>query len=175
MTPEEKKAHQKEQRKERQRLLKEQREQDRIATAKWKVEQYELQQRIEREAMEQKYAVRTLRIIRRGLIDVLAWDTHERGRNWAAIVEIDPLMPGGIRRVWFERGSGHAKYIIPEQLLVGHVIEFGADYFSWRGKRKRERIYAAVTHLSDTEVAVKPYSTLLQAQSHKMVRIADVD
>lgn len=116
---------------------------------------------------------KVLRIINRGLIDVLVHQPHHRGRNWVASVEIEPTLPGGLKRTFFPRASGKvAKAVIPERLAVGDILEFGADYVSFGGKREPTRVYAVVLALSDTELVVKPYENVADAQGHKQVRIA---
>lgn len=116
---------------------------------------------------------KTLRIINRGLIDVLAWQAHHRGRNWVAFAEVEPSQPGGIKRSFFNRAAGKvAKFIIPDRLAVGDILEFGGDYVSFGGRREPTRVYAVVLALSATEMIVKPYDDIGEAHSHKQVRIA---
>lgn len=124
------------------------------------------------EAERQKWLPRTYRIMNRGMIDVPVWEDHGlRGKNWGAIVEVDPTAPGGLRRFWFNRGRGVAKYIVPEQLQVGHTVEFGADYITSVGRRKPDRFYGVVVGLSEVEMVLQPYADVVAAISHRSVRV----
>lgn len=152
------------QRKERKKLIAEMRAQN---EARWLVESQIRQAEIARQRQEhiareeERLRPKTYRIINRGLIDVPIWESHYRGRNWAAIIEVEPLLPGGVKRSWFNRGSGISKYIVPEQLLVGHVVEFGADYITGVGSRREDRFFGVVLSLTTTELILKPYDQLI--------------
>ncbi len=178
MTPEEeaKKLAAKAKRDERKLFLKKERE-------KWRVEnearnaEFNAQSRIraEQESAErlERLQPKVLRIVNRGLIDVLAWQAHHRGRNWVAFVEVEPSLPGGIKRTFFPRAAGKvAKVVIPERLAVGDVLEFGGDYVSYGARRSPNRVYAVVLAISATEMIVKPYEEIVEAQLHVQVRIA---
>lgn len=121
----------------------------------------------------ERLQTKSLRIINRGLIDVLAWQAHHRGRNWVAFAEVEPSQPGGIKRSFFNRAAGKvAKFIIPDRLAIGDILEFGGDYVSFGGRREPARVYAVVLALSDIEMIVKPYDKIEEAYDHKLVRIA---
>lgn len=129
------------------------------------------------EAAEREEILRpkSLRIVNRGLVDVLAWHPHHRGRNWVALVEIEPTLPGGLKRSFFPRASGKvAKVVIPEGLKAGNILEFGADYVSYGGRREPTRIYGVVTGLTATELVVKPHLDLLEAQAHASSEVTPV-
>lgn len=119
-------------------------------------------------AREEALKPKVLRIINRGLLDVLVWLPHRRARNWVARVEIEPTIAGGIKRKFFPRAAGKTgiKAVVPEDLEVGEVLEFGADYVSFGGNRSPTRMYAVVMALSATEMRVKPYEQLVDAQQH---------
>lgn len=172
LTPEEAKA----KREERKRFLAEERAKQEAEWAQIRIEREALVRQIaEKEEAEriERLQPKVLRILNRGLVDVLAWQSHHRGRNWVAFAEVEPSLPGGIKRTFFNRAAGKiAKVIIPDRLAVGDILEFGADYVSFGGRREPTRVYAVVLALSDTEMIVKPYDDLEEAQMHKQVRIA---
>lgn len=119
-----------------------------------------------REAAEREERLRpkTLRVVNRGLIDVLVWHDHHRSRNWVAVVEVNPTARGGLDRNFFQRAAGNvAKAVVPEWLEAGHLLEFGADYISVAGKRTKTRIYAVVTDVTDRYLGVQPYDSLEEA------------
>jgi hypothetical protein len=125
------------------------------------------------EAERQRYLPRDLRVSNRGLLDVLIYLRHRRAKNWVAIVAIDPTAPGGLSRIFFEyaRRNGPAKYIVPERLEVGNILEFGADYVTSFGRTKPDRIYAFVTGVTNEAIGVHPYPTYEAATGHRLVRV----
>jgi len=125
------------------------------------------------EVERQRWMTRTLRVSNKGLIDVLVHEPHKRGKNWVAIISVDPTMPGGLSRVFFDRAraKGPAKYVVPERLLAGDVLEFGADYMTSFGKKKPNRVFAKVITVTADGIEVKPYKTVEEAIDHKLVRV----
>jgi hypothetical protein len=129
--------------------------------------------KVDAENERQRWVQRTLRVLNRGLLDVLIHEPHHRGKNWVAIVAVDPTMPGGLSRVFFDRARprGPAKYIVPERLEAGNVLEFGADYITSVGKAKPNRAFAFVLSTSETAIEIQPYRTYEEAIDHRLVRV----
>jgi len=125
------------------------------------------------EEERQRWLPKSLRVVNRGLLDVLIHCSHRRAKNWVAIVAVDPVMPGGLSRVFFDRAraKGPAKYIVPERLEVGNVLEFGADYVQGTGKVEPNRVFAMVTLVTADHIEVKPYKTYEEALDHKFLRV----
>lgn len=140
-------------------------------------ERAEFMARAEQEAREaaereqRKWLPRTLRIVNRGLIDVLLWLDHPRARNWLAVVNVDPTAPGGLSRAFFGRGRGPSRYVVPESLAAGMILEFAADYVTYAGRKVPDRRYAVVTGLTAEAMTIHPYPTFEAAFQHQMVRI----
>lgn len=85
--------------------------------------------------------------------EVPLFETHRRGRNWMARVQLDPSAPGGLRREFFERAHGDYYYLIPPgSLSVGDAVEFGADYYSGSGRKSARRWYGVVAAVSEDRV-----------------------
>jgi hypothetical protein len=94
------------------------------------------------------------------VIDPPILGTGRRARNWLAVLEPDPQRPGGVNRVWCERGKGPFAYSI-RTLLSGDLIEFGADWLSASSDyRHRERWYAHVLRVETFALVVRHFSTL---------------
>lgn len=106
-------------------------------------------------ARELEWAPTDYPVINRGLMAVPVWNEHHRAKNWAAVVEVDPVAPGGFRRKWFNRGNGPAYYVVPDSLEAGDVVEFGADRVSFSGNRDGNRWYGVVLSVSDTAVRLQ--------------------
>jgi hypothetical protein len=174
LTPEERKAR----REERKAFLAAERQRQQESLAQYRaanakrVEEIRAKEEAEREEMLRP---KVLRVLNRGLLDVLVWHKHHRARNWVAVVTPDPSIAGGLIRDFFPRASGgFAKAIVPEDLVEGAVLEFGADYVSCSGNRTRTRLYAIVIAMAPDHLLVKPYDRLEDALMHetKRVRIA---
>lgn len=125
------------------------------------------------EAERRRWQTQTLRVVNRGLLDVLVHNADPRARNWVAVVQVDPLAPSGLRRRWFERGRarGPARYIVPG-LDRGSILEFAADHVAWSGARVPDRVYAVVLSVSEETIAVQPYKTFEDALGHQFARVA---
>lgn len=106
-------------------------------------------------ARELEWAPTDYPVINRGLMAVPAWNDSHRAKNWAAVVEVDPVAPGGFRRKWFNRGNGPTYYVVPESLESGDVVEFGADRVSYSGNRDGNRWYGVVLAVSDVAVRLQ--------------------
>lgn len=75
---------------------------------------------------------------------VPCYETHKRGKNWAATVTKDPRSPGGLARTFWPRARGEWYYMVPADLQTGDVVEFGADYYKCSGRPSRTRVYGVV-------------------------------
>lgn len=85
------------------------------------------------------------------LLDVPVHEAHARGKNWAAVIDVDGKSPGGVSRRWLPRARGEGHYII-DQLALFDAVEFAADYVQWSGKTLPKRWYGVVTSIKDTAV-----------------------
>lgn len=104
-----------------------------------------------------KWEPRTFRVLGGALVEFPVHETHKRGRNWVALVKYNPVTPGGIDRFWFNRGAGKiTAYILPKELAVGDVVEFGGDYISGSGFRSPDRWYGVVEEIRDAHLVLKP-------------------
>jgi len=64
----------------------------------------------------------------------------ERARNWLAVVDINPVKPGGFDRYFLPQGRGGCLYIT-EQLMLFDAVEFGGDRIAWSGNIVQNRWY----------------------------------
>lgn len=90
------------------------------------------------------------------------WESHQRGKNWMAVITTDPASPGGYARQFCARGKG-AYYYIVDPSIIGKAVEFGADYYSGRGVRRPLRYYGVVLSLTDSEIRIRQHDTGRQA------------
>ncbi len=107
-------------------------------------------------AEREKWAPKQFVCMNGALLEVPLWEEHFRGKNWAAIIDIDPLKPGGLSRFWFQRGRGPCLYVVPNELKVFDAIEFGADYVRGSGYKDPARWYGVVLQISADFLLVKP-------------------
>jgi hypothetical protein len=77
------------------------------------------------------------------LLQAPVHETHFRGSNWLAIIDVDASCPGGLSRRFVNRGRGECLYDI-EQVNCFDSIEFGADYTTSLGSKKRLRWHGIV-------------------------------
>lgn len=118
-----------------------------------------------------KWEPRILRIQNSGMIDVYIYDSHARAKNWAAIVEVEPTKPGGLKRFFFDYGRGVVRHIVPERLQCGDIVEFAADYASSTGKKSVNRAYCVITSLSKDAMGIHPYPSFQAAFNHTSTRV----
>lgn len=102
---------------------------------------------------EQEFTIET-----GALTDVPIYESHTRGKNWMASIDIDPSAPGGLKRAFFPTAKGEYYYLI-DRLTLHDAIEFGADYTSGGGKRTAKRWYGVTTFVSDTVVRMVQFPT----------------
>jgi hypothetical protein len=88
---------------------------------------------------------------------------HRRGRNWAATVAADPKIAGGVVRSFWQRGSGDLLYVVPPDLQVNDVVEFGADYISTTPRRHPERWYGVVVSVVPSCLALQQAKSFIAA------------
>lgn len=96
------------------------------------------------------------------MLSAPVYEDHQRGKNWMAKIAPDPAAPGGVARTFVPRGRGEYYYIVSTD-LVGQPVEFGADYYSSRGKRDPKRWYGVVRALTGEEIRIEHYETAAQA------------
>ena len=97
------------------------------------------------------------------LIDAPIFCYHKRGKNWLASIKPNPKAPGGLERVFWERGRGPYFYIIPENLKLPVAVEFGADYYTGSGRKIPERLYGVIVKIEDDKIILEKYKTATQA------------
>lgn len=81
------------------------------------------------------------------------WEPHSRGKNWMAVIQIDPSKPGGLDRAFAAKARGDGYYLLPS-LSPGDALEFGADYYSGRGRKNPTRWYGYVLRVEDDALIV---------------------
>lgn len=93
-----------------------------------------------------------IRIVAGGISEAPMWETHKRGKNWAAIIGADPRMPGGLSRRFLDRGRGDFLYMLGD-LSLFDAVEFAGDYVSWGGDVTQNRWFGVV--ITKTEDALE--------------------
>jgi len=99
-----------------------------------------------------------LSVANNALLEVPKHETHHRGTNWMAVIDVDGTLPGGLSRRWLPKGKGECFYLI-EQLALFDPVEFGADYTTTHGKRNRTRWYGVVTAITDGCIMLEECAT----------------
>lgn len=94
-------------------------------------------------------------VSRGALVEVPVYEDHTRGKNWLAIITIDPAAPGGLRREFARRGRGPFYYLVGD-IAEGDAVEFGADYYSGSGRRSANRWYGVVRSVTSERVTIEP-------------------
>jgi hypothetical protein len=84
-----------------------------------------------------------LRVVNGAVFSAPVYETHERGKNWFAVIDINPTMPGGLARDFVRTGRGECLYIV-EQVTRFDAVEFGADYVTGAGRKYPKRWYGVV-------------------------------
>lgn len=87
------------------------------------------------------------------LLEAPLYKSHKRGKNWLAVIELDPKSPGGLKRRFATPGRGDYLYSV-EELQIGDAVEFGADYYTTGGRRVPGRWYGVVTDIKHNYVEV---------------------
>jgi hypothetical protein len=91
------------------------------------------------------------------LTDAPIYEPHKRGKNWLAVIELDPDSPGGLMREFMKRGRGEDYYYSVKELEVGDVVEFGADYYSSGGHKSPRRVYAVVLDIKSNSLKLAEF------------------
>ncbi len=90
------------------------------------------------------------------------YEDNRRGKNWLAVIEADPLMPGGVYRRWLPRARGEFRYMV-NTLRPGAPVEFGADYVTTLGRKHPKRWYGVVRSVTDAAVEIEEVGTAVTA------------
>lgn len=99
-----------------------------------------------------------LAIANGALLEAPIYETHYRGANWLAVINVDASMPSGLERRFMNRGRGECLYMV-EQITLFDPVEFGADYTTTTGSKKRDRWYGVVTAKTDDFLVVERCKT----------------
>lgn len=78
----------------------------------------------------------------------LVYETHDRGRNWVAVVSFDPGAPSELSREFWDRNGKNAE--VPRDLVGGALLEVAADYYTGSGTRKPRRRYYRVLEVGES-------------------------
>lgn len=81
------------------------------------------------------------------------WESHSRGKNWLATITADPKSAGGLAREFADKAKGELFYILPS-LSAGQAVEFGADYYSGRGRKSAKRWYGYVVRIDAERIVL---------------------
>lgn len=92
------------------------------------------------------------------LTAVPCYESHKRGKNWAATLTIDPSSPGGLGRNFLARGRGEYFYNV-QDLTPGTPVEFGGDYYTGSGGKRAHRFYGVVTEITAEFAEFAEYTT----------------
>lgn len=104
-----------------------------------------------------------LKVENNALTNVPIWEGHKRGKNWFAVISLDPLSPGGLKRKFAKKAKGDYYYMMPDFLQVGDAVEFGADYYTGGGHRSANRWYGIVTDISIDYIELLPVKSSREA------------
>lgn len=109
-------------------------------------------------AARERWSPKKFRCIGGAVVDSpIEWEQHRRGRNWVAVVEYAPTLPGGVDRKFFPRAAGPIRaFVVPLSLSLHQVVEFGADYVQGSGRRLPRRWYGVVVGSSPEAIVLEP-------------------
>lgn len=96
------------------------------------------------------------------LLKAPIYESHFRGKNWLAIIDIDGACPGGLSRRFMPYGRGEVLYMI-EQVGLFDAVEFAADYTTSVGRTRQSRLYGVVVVVTETELVVREYESSAEA------------
>jgi hypothetical protein len=100
----------------------------------------------------------SLMVANGALLQAPIFETHLRGTNWMAVIDVDATSPGGLSRRFMNRGRGECLYDI-EQVGLFDAIEFGADYTTSVGRRNRIRWWGVVVGKTDGQLILEESKT----------------
>ena len=92
------------------------------------------------------------------LLDAPLYKDHHRQTNYAALIDIDPVMPGGLARRFLDKGRGECLYL-SEKMDLFDAMEFASDYTTTVGKKYRERWYGIVIAKTDDFILLEECAT----------------
>lgn len=84
--------------------------------------------------------------------DVGVYETHNRGKNWVAVVEADRNAPGGLARDFLGRGRGEK--VEADEIEAGDQLEVAGDYYTMKGRKSPSRSYVRVLAVEDDRMLV---------------------
>lgn len=84
-----------------------------------------------------------LPVANNALLEAPIYESHRRGSNWLAVIDVDATMPGGLSRRWAPRGKGDCLYMV-EQVALFDPVEFAADYTTSVGDKRQNRWHGVV-------------------------------
>lgn len=96
------------------------------------------------------------------LLKAPVYETHYRGKNWLAVIDVDGAAPGGLSRKFLPYAKGDCLYMI-EQISLFDAVEFGADYTTSMGKTNPKRVYGVVVAFTESELVVRQYESGVDA------------
>jgi hypothetical protein len=118
----------------------------------------------------------SLRMEHGALLEVPCYESHSRGRNWAAVICIDPSSPGGIGRTFWKRARGEFYYLIPADLRPPVPVEFGADYYTVSGRKKPHRVYGVILSISQGALTLQICQSAREAvERAEQLKVAQAD
>ena len=98
-----------------------------------------------------------LRVANGALLDIPVHEKSKRGKNWMAVIDIDPTMPGGLARRWINRGRGDCYYVI-DQLALFDAVEIAADFTNYNGSKTfPTRWFGVVVARTDDYIIVEEF------------------
>lgn len=108
--------------------------------------------------MEIKMETITLNHDHGALTQAPIYEQHKRGKNWLAIIDINPTKPGGLDRKFVSNANGEYLFMISE-LKEGQAIEFGADYYSGKGRKSPKRFYGVIRRITENTMEIEKFKT----------------
>lgn len=96
-----------------------------------------------------------LSIANGALLEVPVRDESRRAINWGAVIDIDPVMPGGLARRFLPTGRGRC-YFIVDSIALFDAIEFAGDRTAWSGNKVRNRWHGVVVGKTDEHLILDP-------------------
>jgi hypothetical protein len=96
--------------------------------------------------------------------DAPVYESHKRGKNWMAVIRLDPTAPNGLGRVFVPKAKGDDNYYIVEGAVqAGDAIEFGADYYTGGGSKHATRWYGVVVSMTGKKIVLAETATAKKA------------
>jgi len=96
------------------------------------------------------------------MVEVPIYENHKRGKNWAAVVTKDPKSPGGLNREFLKKAHLPYYYFV-DDVNVGDVLEFGADYYTTSHHKSPNRLYAVVIAKTSSEIQLEEFTNVKDA------------